>query len=428
MKTKYTFLVCAGLLAGGTANAEIVKTRLGNFDTDTVCVEGPGSKQYRVDVEELGCQLHGAGTTCTDFKGSRERMRDWLWGQVSVELTALEFFQQIADGQSSRFSASAPPNCPLVGTQAPDVEDIIRNQCVVISCDNYTPPAASGGGTSVQSEGPAQFDWDFALRSTSDDLTVPIKTAGPAKFAFTRNYETGGNRFSTQATVGVPVKGHTVKTEDGRLYNPFTFVPFLGITRVEDTRGNDVTNLSAGLGFQYSFWSPHVFGGAVHAFDFSSELVSDEELDSLILDGTFIYRPYPKYNIFTQGQPLGPLRLLLQPALRADVGRVFDPGTKTALQTTEDYIRAGGSLKALLFYDDGTDGDSFLEAFELTLDYTYTHGFEGALDEFQRFEASFNYSLPGFENVGLGISYVNGDIATTLEEEERLQAEITLKF
>ena len=427
MNNFFKSLFAASIFAGGTANAEVVKTRFGEFDTKDVCVPGPAPGKYQLDVEQLGCSLHGTGTTCTDFVGSRDRMRDWLWGKVSVELTALEFFQSIADGKEPRFSAGAPPNCPLVGAQSPDVEDLIRNECVVIECTNFSPPKPPTT-TAGKNEDPAQVDLDIALRSTSDDLTVPVKKAGSAKFAFTRNYETGGNQFSTQATLGVPVKGHAVKTDDGRLYHPFTIVPFIGITRVEDTRGDDVTNLSAGLGFEYAFWSPHIFGGAMHTFDFSSELVSDEELDSLILDGTFIYRPYPKYDLFTQGEELGDLRLLLQPALRADIGRVFDPGTKSALQTTDDYIRAGGSLTALLFFNDGREGDSFLEAFELKLDYTYTHGFEGPLDEFQRFEAGLKYKFPGAKNVGIGLSYVNGDIATTLEEEERLQAEITLKF
>lgn len=97
------------------------------------------------------------------------------------------------------------------------------------------------------------------------------------------------------------------------------------------------------------------------------------------------------------------------------------------LADTNEYLRAGGTVKAFLFANPGEDF-SFFEGFALSAEFTKTHGFSGALDDFQYFEAGLTYTFPGAKNFGIGLRYVNGDVATTLEEQEFLEASFTVKF
>ena len=379
------FATFGALLFTGAASAQTIESPIDakkKLELRKICSFDKATGQHRLDVGALGCLSHGEGKTCKQLPGSEPLIRDWMWKTARLTIN------KIAAGTHPHFGVPSGQTC--TGNGQPTGRDVVYNQCVVVTCKTL-----AGSGPLPEAEDkpkPKQIRRDWVLREKPEDLALTVKKASPAKFAFTRNFETGGNMFSAQVTLGAPISGHALALSEEDFRDPFTFTPFLSVNRVEDTRGEDVTNLSAGFSFNSRTWDRDLLGGTTHVLDISAELVTDEEADSLVLDGTLLYQPFtrlpePVPDFFIDGVDLDPFRLVLEPTFRVDLGRVFDPGDNPRLAFTDNYLRAGGTVRAVLFGDPDLKEFEFLKDLELSAEYTLTHGFKGALDEFQRFEA-----------------------------------------
>ena len=408
-------------IASPAMTKDIRKTVFGEIDVDAFCLPASDGGDRVLDLDKLACHLFDGGKACGKELGAasvlKQPLRAWLEKKYFGSLNAI-----VAAQSSNYFHADHQPNCP--GYVASDGVALVHESCAVIRCRGRSGQVltdAAGGGF----EAPG----GLRLRLTPDDFAdKDLKTTDPTIASLSRNFENGGNTFLIKGALGYQFAGYAVTEPDGGKFVPWTFTPYVGVDRIENTGAgkSDTTNIYVGASADVLFTRSRYLGIGVHQFAASGRLVSDEEADSLIADATLLYRPYPSSDLFTQGISLGPVWLVVRPSARLDAGIVFDPGTKPKLQLTNDYLRAGGSLKATFF--DSPRESNFLDGFSLSVDYTWAYGISGLLDEFQRFEASLDYTIPSAPNFGFSIRYVNGDVPVTLEEEESLLASFAVRF
>lgn len=397
------------------------QTIFGDLDVDKVCIAPKVGGQRALDLHELACHLYDGNKSC----GGSLNASDELRGPLRRWLAKNEFgnLQRLLAAPPGRFFRIAhQPPCTTNPPQT--AKALVGSTCSPILCDNASRPVATGIELSP-ALGPVR------IRQSPEDFPDLLAATDPASLSLTRNFQNGGNTFAAEAALGYTLEGYLTETPDGRQYNKYSFTPYVGVERVENTGPGqaDTTNIYGGATTSLAITNSDWFWGTTHEFIGSARLITDEEADSLIADASLLYKPNPTPDLFTHGVSLGggPIWLYVDPAMRVDFGRVFDPGTKANLALTEDYLRAGGSVKAVFF--DDPDVTDLLDGFSLTLDYTWAHGFAGALDEFQQFEAALRYVFPTQnKNFGIQLRYVNGDVAATLEEKEFLEAAFTVKF
>lgn len=410
-----TATLALGALALGALPA--AGQTIGGQEIAKYCTAVPGAAAPVLDIDALVCAATGTGELCDGDPGFTADLRRKYFTVTSGERQYASLaWANVAAGAHSVLTARPIGQCAAPGT-ALTRASFAEAGCVEVLCTGLT---GSGAGVAL----PALLG-KIRVRQDPGELAKRADVANAATASLLRNFDGGGNTFALQAAVGIPVELNI--GAEGDL--PLTLLPYLAVDRVESRSIDDITNLSLGTRLSYSYEPPPDSGGWGHFVDAGTSLVTDEEVDSLILTGSLTYRPIPGHRIFTEGLEVGPLRVVPVALGLVEFGTVFDSGTKIELLDTNQYLRAGAELSLFVGPNAGlVDAWPFLENFDLSLRYRYLRGFDGPFDNIDQFEATLGYRFPNQENFGFEFSYFKGNKDITLEEQEYFLSAFSVKF
>ncbi|MEL7466425.1 MAG: hypothetical protein AAFN79_20295 [Pseudomonadota bacterium] len=421
MKRSISFALAALTASFG---GEVAANSLDELGSAAFCVPSGVNDAYVIDRKRLACAaIHestpktirsAAIASCIENTPAKESAALFL----GIGKYDNEFFELAEYGQSGNYSAKVPANCPEPDELTGDM--LFRSSCIPIRCETFEASA------DPEKKLPPQVSGGFRLRETRADLAAPsLKKANPARLSYLADFEGDEETLSFKGVFGYAFTGFARRDAEDRDFIPFTLTPYVGADLIErdDPTKEDVRNIFTGFDANIVVTDDILFRGA-HSLTMDGRLITDDEADSLIADAAFTYQPVPAHDVFLLGTDLRPVRLVLSPSASAEFGQVFDAGDRTDVEDDDTYLRLGGGVQARIFPNAIKD----LEGFSVGASYIARHSFLGPEDSYERFEAELRYIVPSSQNFGFSLKYVNGDVETTLENEEALHAAFTVRF
>lgn len=406
-------LIVYALVTAASAFPAAAQTPFESLKLKDICTKHPTRDAYIVDLDQLACRALGASGLCKgdERMTSEVRQKYFTSDQKYDDLS----WKRILRGTNPDFKLIRLPRC---ASGKAEREMLTRSNCLQITCERYA------GANSDSKVSPGILD-SIRIRSDASELWKPTAfKPAPAKISLLRDFDSGGNTFSVKGALGYAVKLYTAG--DGN--NPVKFIPYVAVERFESRTKPDVTNISAGTRLTYEYFPTRRQTDWGHFFDADVNLLTDEEADSLVLDGSLIYTPLPDYDLFKSGFRMASLRLRADASAILEFGEVFDPGTKAKLRTTKNYLRGGGQIHLVLDSVTVDPALAFLRNFTFRLRYKYLHGFEGPVESLEQFEAALEYKITSDGKFGFELKYFDGQLDTTLDDREYFLGAFTVRF
>ncbi len=387
-----------------------------HFTNKNVCEPGDNPGQWVMNLDKVACEALGLKKACEANPWSAETMRRLYFDPKDTKEASLDTIlwdRILLLNADPDYGIERRPACASKEKLAR--ADLVQDDCAVVICKSFTGEA--------KPKSPLE-KLKLLVRKDASEFLKTQKQADPAIFALNRDLDAGTDNLTAKIAIGLP----TTLYEDAQSRRELTGIFYGALDRIEQSNKPDVTNISAGARLTLTKF-PSV--GEVdwgYRIDANANFLSDEEADSLILNGDIAFHPWPPFRLFTSGADAGPIRARASMKALAEFGEVFDAGAKPELIGTNNYFRAGGEVGLSLRSNPNSDAAKALNNFRLNARYKYLHGFDGPVENFSQFEVSLQYQFPEFPNAGLELKYFDGRIDTSLEKSEFLLGGLTLKF
>lgn len=275
------------------------------------------------------------------------------------------------------------------------------------------------------------------LRKDVDNLSVGLKKAQPAKFSAARDGVADNSIVQSELAIGTEYTIHLGEelNPDGVVQEtiPLVLRPYTRyVGKFNSKRGpQDVDSL--GFGLMADLYRLELLGVS-NKVSLRGEYLTDAEARSEIAAGEVVWSPHFRDSVLRRLLPLGErvplvggdegIFIRLDLSGRYRFGEVFDAGDAVNLATTKEYSRFGGRGRVEL----GIGGTDVLSGMTLFADYLYFNDLhdDNPLDEFYKFEAGLSYAFT--ENVGVSLGYVRGRDEDKLQEIDRVEGNLTVKW
>jgi hypothetical protein len=287
---------------------------------------------------------------------------------------------------------------------------------------------AFGCAPSAQDDGatddapPAREHVRIALARDPDDLQTDLSDKSFAEFAYVRNEETNEDSYAIHATLGAIFPRLTGRNRGRSFFWEMRPIAMVQYEREGSDSGDEVNNLNFGVqaaGFVQTR-GRHTLS---HYYTLTARYLTDDRFESSAwsLGATLTPQlPIPGNDVAFELVP-NRLRFRWLLTLAAEHFSVADPGRKTALQTANEFTRAGfdldGELRLLL------GGDN---ALSLRAEYRFREAFGGQIGDAQLFIARLAFEpVP---QVAVGVTYTRGENIDSLEFGEQWKLTFGLRW
>jgi len=293
---------------------------------------------------------------------------------------------------------------------------------VRIVCLERPAPPASIAGALPQREEP-ELTWNSGLRLSGalDDLgkeRAQLRAVRPAEFSIFSDVKDGVTTYHINLFAGYQIG---LGRRDGTNY---LAIPFIQYEEKFDQSDVDIEKIGAGSLFQATVVSRRL---GRDEFAISPYFLTDKKASKEIL--TVRLRATPSLPE-ESGIPLGYSAEFGGLLWRFGVDALIETGDVLGIEDEDSplakgaFLRTGGRFGIDIQGAEGT----LLEQFGLALSNKYLHGFVGAPNQINRFEASLSYRVPGSEHYNFSLSYQDGEVDDTLEDKAFWKTTLGVRF
>ena len=298
-------------------------------------------------------------------------------------------------------------------------------------------PSGGGGQAKPDQKDDAGRSWlkSVVIRKTVADVAVPasqLKKANGAQLSFNDDVAAGKTTASIEGLVGVIIAGSfadraqelSAREKDTVWAN---IVPYVYVKKVTSTPSSkakkDIDYATPGVAANITY----VKANGTFGFDLQLDgaVTADREYDSTSYSAGLRFAPsfYDGTRVIL-GAPIGFGPIAVRPDLFLVARQVAieDAGTNPELLKLNSYTSFGFDATGQ-FYLDSTN--PLLASFVARIGYTLRENSNGVADV-RRFNAGLSYVLS--TNVTLDLDYINGRDVTTLQDEERWTASVSVRY
>jgi hypothetical protein len=320
-------------------------------------------------------------------------------------------------------------------------------ECLIVKPGEKPGGSGSGGGApataakDAEKAPPSALPGNFRVGGTPEDLFKTTKKSKPFTAGLTTDNVKNQKTVNFDGVVGLTFSGTGADFADDRTQKMradmsgqrdlwWLNYAIYGLVKVQDQNPDssqkpDISYFAPGVAVNYTFVRKD--GSFAYDLQANASPFFDTKNGSVFYAADLIFSPSFRVGdhiLFGAPLPvLGPLKVVPDLSLISRYVIIEDAGKSRLFKDADNYFSAGFDSAAEFYLLDVSD---LLSNFSVSLGYGRRFNTNGIADV-ERFSVGLNYK-PTSENFTVSLTYIDGPDVNTLQDEERLQLTVGIKY